>query len=210
MSDHIVGSNNFSFLLLDLREEFEQLFLYTVLGKRLVFRPLYLSELESIAALIDKVPEFELDEWIVTRTFLGGETGLSFLLDDAPAGFVASIAASLMAKSKPGDIKAVSDRLTQERSRLETDGGLFESTMLMGVGNILGKSYRKITAREQSRYLALAEKVLKAELTVTKVKEVTGKTSKKRAIDPATAAMLSAQVADKPDFESDNKNLRAL
>jgi hypothetical protein len=102
------------------------------------------------------------------------------------------------------------DSLTKERDKLASDLGVVQTTMLAGTGNILGKNFKKITAREQSKYLAIAEAIIGKKLEVEPVKQATDKKGRKKPISPEVAAMLSPQAADKPDIESDNKMFRAL
>jgi hypothetical protein len=209
-SVYSLDSYCFGFRLLDLRERNEQLFLYEYLGHNYVLRPLYLSEIESITKIGPVVRDYVIDEWILERTLLATTASKEYLTESGPAGVVAILATSVIKVSSPGDIIKMSASLEQERQKLEADNGIVQTTMLAGTGNILGKGYKQITAREQSKYLAIAETILGKKLEVQSTKQVTDKKGRKRQISPETAAMLSAQAADKPDIESDNKMFRAL
>ena len=206
----IINSEKFGFLLLDLREEFGQLFLYQFDKYFYVLRPLYLSELESAASMKHMLPDYVVDEWIISKALLGTTAQHDYLTDRAPAGILTVMAESIISLSSPGDIKKVTETLQQDREDLNSDTGIITSTMLSGAGNILDKDYRRITAREQSKYLALAESVLGKQLTVQPIKEIRDKKGNKRQVSPETAAMLSKEAADKPDFEADNKTFRTL
>ena len=212
MADSVYSLDSycFGFRLLDLRERNEQLFLYEYLGHNYVLRPLYLSEIESITKIGPVVRDYVIDEWILERTLLATTASKEYLTESGPAGVVAILATSVIKVSSPGDIIKMSASLEQERQKLEADNGIVQTTMLAGTGNILGKGYKQITAREQSKYLAIAETILGKKLEVQSTKQVTDKKGRKRQISPETAAMLSAQAADKPDIESDNKMFRAL
>lgn len=205
-----ITSDRFGFWLLDLRERNEQLFLYEYLGHRYVLRPLHLSEIESITKIASIVADYIIDEWVIERTLLATTASKDYLENDCPAGVLEVLASSVITLSSPGDIVKMSDSLEKERQKLESDNGIVQTTMLAGTGNILGKGYKQITAREQSKYLAIAETILGKKLEVQSTKQVTDKKGRKKQISPETAAMLSPDAADKPDIESDNKMFRAL
>ena len=104
----------------------------------------------------------------------------------------------------------VSVSQSHTNSKLEGDQGIVNSTMLAGTGNILGKNYKQITAREQSKYLAIAENILGRKLEVQTVKQVKDKRGKTKTLSPETSAMLSKEAADRPNIDADNKMFRAL
>jgi hypothetical protein len=205
-----ITSDRFGFWLLDLRERNEQLFLYEYLGHNYVLRPLHLSEIESITKIGPVVRDYIIDEWILERTLLATTASREYLDESGPAGVIAVLATSIIEVSSPGDIIKMSASLEQERQKLEADNGIVQTTMLAGTGNILGKGYKQITAREQSKYLAIAETILGKKLEVQSTKQVTDKKGRKKQVSPETAAMLSPEAADKPDIDSDNKMFRAL
>lgn len=203
-------SEQFSFLLLDLRERIEQLFLYELFGEKFVLRPLYLSEIDSIGALSETVPDYIIDEWIMSKSLLLSTCGSDYLLGDAPAGVIGALASSILMLSSPGDIQVINNSLEQERAKIGTDKGLIENTILAGTGNILGKEHRRITAREQSKYLVLAESTLGRKLEIQTLATSTDKKGRRKQMSPEAVAILSREAADKPDFEADNKMFRAL
>jgi len=205
-----ITSEQFSFLLLDLRERVEQLFLYELFGDKFVFRPLYLSELDSIASLSETIPEYIIDEWIIAKALLLSTCGKDYLLNDAPAGAVEALSSSVLLLSSPGDIQVINKSLEEERAKIGTDKGLIENTILAGTGNILGKEHKRITAREQSKYLVLAESTLGRKLEIQTPTTSTDKKGRKKQMSPEAAAILSREAADKPDFDADNKMFRAL
>ena len=205
-----ITSEQFSFLLLDLRERVEQLFLYELFGDKFVFRPLYLSELDSIASLSETIPEYIIDEWIIAKALLLSTCGKDHLLNDAPAGAVEALSSSVLLLSSPGDIQVINKSLEEERAKIGTDKGLIENTILAGTGNILGKEHKRITAREQSKYLVLAESTLGRKLEIQTPTTSIDKKGRKKQMSPEAAAMLSKEAADKPDFDADNKMFRAL
>jgi len=200
----------FSFRLLDLREEVGQLFLYTVDKFKYVCRPLYISELNTLKSLIGIVPEYVMDEWILSKCLLLSTATEEYLNDLSPAGLMSELAGSILKLSRTGDIQEINKNLEEERLKIQTDQGIIESTMLAGTGNVLGKNYQRITAREQTRYLALAETIVGKKLEVQTVKEVKDSKGRQKRISPETSAMLSKEAADMPDIEADNKMFRAL
>lgn len=205
-----ITSEEFSFLLLDLREKIEQLFLFELFGHSYVFRPLYISEIDSIAALSSIVSDYIIDEWIISKSLVLSTCDKEYLMTDAPAGVIAALARSVLLKSSPGGVDQVCKDLEQERAKISSDKGLIESTIVIGAGNILGKEHKRITAREQSKYLALAEFTTGRKLETESEATTVNKKGKKRKLSPEAAAILSKEAADKPDFDADNKMLRAL
>lgn len=203
-------SDCFGFWLLDLRERNEQLFLYDYLGNKYVFRPLLLSEIESITKVAPGIPEYIVDEWVVNKCLLATTASKEYLNETGPAGIIPALAASVIRLSSPGDIIKMAQTIDSERSKLESDQGIIQTTMIAGTGNLLGKNYKQLTAREQSRYLAIAESILGKKLEIQSTKQTVDKKGKKRQVSPETAAMLSPDAADKPDIEADNKMFRAL
>ena len=197
-------------MLLDLREKFGQLFLYSIGKHKYVLRALYLSELESITAVNGSVPDFIVDEWAVSKTLLGTTADEDYLKSNGPAGTISVLAMSIIKLSSPGGVKEISAELEKQRQNLNSDLGVIQTTMLAGTGNILGKNYTRITAREQTKYLAIAESIVGKKLEVQTVAPVKEKNGKVRKLTPEVAAMLSKEAADKPDINSDNKMLRAL
>ena len=209
-SVYSLSSEDFSFLLLDLREKFGQLFLYTIDKHKYVLRPLYLSEMESIAAITASVPDYIIDEWAVNKTLLGTTASESHLKEDGLAGTLSILAMSIIKLSSPGGVAEINAELEKQRQNLSSDLGVIQTTMLAGTGNILGKNYTRITAREQTKYLAIAESIVGKKLEVQTVAPVKEKKGKVRKLTPEVAAMLSKEAADKPDIDSDNKMLRGL
>ena len=100
--------------------------------------------------------------------------------------------------------------LDAERQKLEMDDGLVDCTMLAGVGALLGKNYKRITAREQSKYLAISESITGKKLEVQTLSTQTTKGGKPKKLSPEAAAILSKESADRPDIDADNKMFRAL
>lgn len=203
-------SDCFGFWLLDLRERNEQLFLYDYLGHKYVLRPLFISEIESITKVAPSIADYIVDDWVLNKCLLATTASKEYLMDDGPAGVISALAASIIKLSSPGDITKMAQTIDMERSKLESDQGIIHTTMIAGTGNLLGKNYKQLTAREQSKYLAIAETILGKKLEIQSTKQVVDKKGRKKQISPETAAMLSAQAADKPDIEADNKMFRAL
>lgn len=197
-------------MLLDLREKFGQLFLYSIGKHKYVLRALYLSELESITAINGSVPDFIVDEWAVSKTLLATTADEDYLKSSGPAGTISVLAMSIIKLSSPGGVTEINAELEKQRQNLNSDLGVIQTTMLAGTGNILGKNYTRITAREQTKYLAIAESIVGKKLEVQTVAPVKEKNGKVRKLTPEVAAMLSKEAADKPDINADNKMLRAL
>ena len=212
MADSVYSLDSycFGFRLLDLRERNEQLFLYDYLGHKYILRPLLISEIESIATIGPLTADYIIDDWIVAKTLLATTASREYIDDTSPAGVVSYLASSILGLSSPGDVAKMSQRLAEERAKLEGDQGIVNSTMLAGTGNILGKNYKQITAREQSKYLAIAENILGRKLEVQTVKQVKDKSGKAKTLSPATSAILSKEAADRPNIDADNKMFRAL
>ncbi len=210
MAKRLVDNTNFGFGLLELREEFGQLFLYTYNNYKFVFTPLLLSQFDSLVALKEHVSEYIIDEWVVKKSFKLSniEDGLGYLLNEAPAGLVSSIALSIVTRSAPGDAKTIISNLEKERSNQNTDSGVITNIILTGAGTLLGKYHRRITAGEQIKYLALAESVTGKEIQTQTLDQKTK--TKKKPMSPEAAALLSKEAADKPDFEADNKMFNSL
>jgi hypothetical protein len=205
-----VTSSRLGFQLLDLRKEFGQLFLYELGNEDYVFRPLNIKELEAIDALDGIVADDIIDEWVVKTTFLATTKQLEYLFESAPAGWVAVLSLSIIERSSPLDLKGTLKVLEDERAKLQVDEGLIKNMVLAGTGHILGDAHGSITYREQIKYLALSENILGRKLEVQTLPTGKEGKAKKKQMSAATAAMLSKEAADKPDFEADNKSYRAL
>lgn len=131
-------------------------------------------------------------------------------MNDGPAGLIVNLSLSIIKKSSLGSVSDINKELEKQREKLGSDLGIIQATMLAGTGNILGKNYNRITAREQSKYLALSENIVGKKLEVQTVNMPKTKNGKLRKLTPETAAMLSKEAADRPDIDSDNKMLRSL
>ena len=198
-------SSDLARLVLDNKAAFGSLFLFNAHDRVFIFRPLFVSECESIYKLSDYIDESDIDEWVVSRTII--TDNLSFILNDAPAGLCASLAAIILSKSTLEDIKEMSKMLEEERESKSKTANLLDSMVKIGAGHFL-KNSKDITYKQQLEYVVLAEDMTGKKLELTTQTLPKSKSGKK--FSPEVAAILSKEAADIPDFKKDNIALKGL
>jgi len=192
------------FGLLEARQRFERLFLFRLKGKTFIFRPLTISECESIFSLADYVDSFVVDDWIVTKTAISGD--VNWLLNEAMAGYTASVASYIIKKSTLKDVEEIAILLDKERESKSAISCVLDSMVMLAAGHIV-KDSKSLTYRQQIKYVAFAEDVLSKKLELAKPSSLP-ENKKNRKLSPEAARILSKEAADKPNFEKDNEALR--
>lgn len=168
-----------------------------------VFRPLLVSECESLTNLSEKIDTHILDEWIVSKAILSKNK--DYLLNEAPAGLLSSLAGSVLKHSMPKDIKSMSDDLSKERELAETTNNLLDFMVKAGAGSLLSNT-KDITYKQQIQYAVFSEQVLGKKIEFNTA--ISNKNGKPKKISPETLAILSKNNAEKPDFAKDNAALK--
>lgn len=187
--------------LLDSQREFGQLFYFLIDGIDVVLRPLTTAETETVASIGDTVPEYILEDWLITNTLVYCSLGTDYILTDAKAGLAKALAGGLMVAS---NIQS-EDEFKKELAEARSKGSLSETIdafIANAFKNMTRADLRNLTQKTQIRYLVLAESLSGKQLEFGDQK----KPGKKRSGN--TAWMLSKEAADKPDFERDNAALR--
>lgn len=191
-----------AFELLEARQNFERLFLFDVLGQYFIFRPLFVSECESITALANYIDSFVIDEWIVSKTIVSKNLG--YLLTDAPAGLVNSLANSILKNSILESMQIISSELDKSREFKSGTNEMLDFMVKAGAGHIL-KDTKKITYKQQIDYTVFAEQLLGKKLELVDPNNLPkDNKGRVRRLSPQAAAILSKEAADKPDFAADN------
>lgn len=201
-----IGNKDIGFRLLEARKRFERLFLFVVNTKQIIFRPLTISECESIYSLSNYIEDYILDEWVVSQCILSDN--IDYLLNDAPAGAINSLANAIIKHSTISGIDEVASLLEREREEKNSTAGMLDSMVKVGAGHML-QNTKDITYKQQIKYVAFSEEVLGKKLELVKSSSLPKGKSVKN-MTPETAAILSKENADKPDFTKDNAALRNL
>lgn len=205
MSDTVKLHPSLGPIVLENKALFGSLFLYVIEGNTFIFRPILISEAESIYHLSEHLDEWVIDEWIVSKTII--TDNLDYILNHAPAGLCASLSASILTSSTTEDIKEVARLLDEERASRSSTASVLDSMVKVGAGHLL-KNTKNITYKQQIQYVAFAEELTGKKLELSTQTLPKGK--QRKTLSPETAAILSKEAAHKPDFRKDNAALRDL
>jgi hypothetical protein len=192
-------------LVLEKKAAFWQLFLYDLYDHIFIFRPLLISECESIYNLSDYMEEFVVDEWIVSKTII--TDNLDFILNAAPAGLCAELASSILDKSTLADLKEVASAIEVERNSRANTANVLDNMVKLVVPTQL-KNSKDITYHQQISYVVLAEELTGRKLELTS--QTLPKNKQGKRLSPEAASILSKEAADKPDFKKDNDILKSI
>lgn len=193
------------FNLIEWKILFGQIFLFNFDGKYYAFRPLTIKECEALFSLVDHLEDYIIDEWVVNATILTDNK--EYLLGDAPAGIVAVISNSLLAKSYTKDIEEILSKIEKERESKSSLINVIDYLIKVGAGNLL-KDTKNLTYKQQIQYLVFSEEVTGKKFELKKQTLPSNKSG--RNVSPEVAAILSKEAADIPNFIKDNAEMRNL
>lgn len=195
--------------LLSAKISFGQLFRFLIDHAVLILRPLSIAESESIVSLSDQISDYNLHEWIVSRTTIYCSDS-DYVLNSSRAGMLASVAIKIMSLSNIRSEDGFKLALGNKRKSSTTLQSTIESLIGKAFPSLSPIDLKNLTQEQQITYLTKAESLLGTKL------ELDRKPSRRRgpkvpegfsSVGGDASSITSPQAADIPDFERDNKGM---
>lgn len=190
--------------LLDAQEQHGQLFLFTLNNIKVVYRPLKVSELDTIQKLISICNQDGVDEWIVDKCVVFSSVDLY----DALAGVINAVSKKIITSSSLTEVQ-YKELIALHRSKVETLESMVTTTILKVHPTI---DPRKLDMFTRVKLQAVAEHALNTKIMFGDEANQAPKAKKGFTSlgGQAKADILSKEAADKPDFAKDNAQLNGV
>jgi hypothetical protein len=144
--------------LLDLHAEVGQFFYFRLDNLKIISRPLFVSELDTIQAMEEAISQDIIHDWVCEKCIVYASCGLEALLSTEKAGYAACIAGAIMLKSnmKNDDkLLEILDKKRQEASQLMNQiehfiSSAFKISDLRSIRNTTTDKYIGLLARAET------------------------------------------------------------
>lgn len=193
--------------MLDLKNEVGHLFLFKLNNIRVICRPLFVKELETLQSMQSIISSVLgdnpiIDSWIVERCLVYSNVGED-LFSTEKAGYIATIANGIIKKSNPENFEKIREKISQEDI-------IFDSLCAKLLSKVPGfpvPDRYKLTRKNQLEFIARIEHLLGEDLLGEKSNSNNSKYSKD---NKKKSWITSKQAADKVDIDEDNSALNRL
>lgn len=200
--------------LLTLKQEYEHLYYLDVavndVRYEVVFRPLSFLETESVSEAAESLGRYETNDWVCRMGVLYCNRLVDkryfafFLNTKTPAGLADTIAESIVGVSGFESRDKYLRLLDKARKDVNTIQANLETFICTAFPGTKPMDVRKMNIHQQVEMLARAEKVLGQTLDLS---PQDSKKKRGQQLSPQAAAILSQEVADRPDPDKDNATM---
>lgn len=146
--------------LLSLHKEIGQFFYFRHLHIEVLARPLTVAEVNTIEAMAETILGHIIHDWVCENSIIYCNIGLDQLLNDEKAGYVKSIAESILSNSSLKGETDFLSLLTEKRNKIKQTDLYLENFVMTAFKNLTVKDLRSLTIPGYTELLARAEEIL--------------------------------------------------